>query len=238
MTSEDRNTEEKNMVRAPAMSFVRSFLSYYRGNLRSLGTAPQYQGHCLLQQRSFSSANQRARVETSSKFCDQCICYRSIGAPQANPGPVTPPPSSDGPAIFTWMKLAIGSIFTLLVPFVYTQWKNILKIGGEIEAAKAAVEKTAEVVEKVAEMAEKASEQVAEQLKDGKLKEAAEVVEHLLEKVEEDARVVEDIIHKEDEIEEDIKTLLESNIEPSKDDDGKNEHDESKPKDEHDEIKP
>lgn len=69
-------------------------------------------------------------------------------------------------------------------------------LAGEIEVAKAAVEKTAEVVEKVAEMAEKASEEVAEQLKDGKLKEAAEVVEHLSEKVEEDARMVEDIIHK------------------------------------------
>lgn len=69
-------------------------------------------------------------------------------------------------------------------------------LAGEIEVAKAAVEKTAEVVEKVAEMAEKASEEVTEQLKDGKLKEAAEVVEHLSEKVEEDARMVEDIIHK------------------------------------------
>ncbi|KAF3326461.1 hypothetical protein FCM35_KLT08091 [Carex littledalei] len=212
------------MVRAPAMSFVRSFLSYYRRNHRSLGTVTQYQGHCLLQQRSFSSANQRDMTKTS----------RSISAPQANPGPVTPPPSSGGPPIFTWMKLAIGSIFTILVPFLCTQWKNILKIGGEIEAAKEAVEKTAEVVEKVAEMAEKASEEVAEQLKDGKLKEAAEVVEHLSEKVEEDARMVEDIIHKVDEIEEDVNTMIEA----SKHDDGKSEHDENKPKDGHDEIKP
>lgn len=137
MTSENRNTKEKNMVRVPAMSFVRSFLSYYRRNHRSLGTVTQYQGHCLLQQRSFSSANQRD-TETSryfvgtirfwlillclflagiwsifrtyaylcgtchSIFSDQFICYRSISAPRANPGPVTPPPSSGGPPIFTW----------------------------------------------------------------------------------------------------------------------------------------
>lgn len=137
MTSENRNTKEKNMVRVPPMSFVRSFLSYYRRNHQSLGTVTQYQGHCLLQQRSFSSANQRD-TETSryfvgtirfwlvllclflagiwsifrthaylcgtchSIFSDQFICYRSISAPRANPGPVTPPPSSGGPPIFTW----------------------------------------------------------------------------------------------------------------------------------------
>ncbi|KAJ3702603.1 hypothetical protein LUZ61_006308 [Rhynchospora tenuis] len=256
MTSEDRNTEDKNMFRVPAMSYVRSFISYYRRSYRSLSACethspnldvvPRYRGYGFLDQRRFLSANQHDKAETS----------RSISAVQAIPGSATPPPPSGGPPIFTWLKLAIGSVFTLLLPFLYTQWKNILKIGGEIETAKEVVEKTAEAVEKVADMAEKASKEAAESMNDGTLKEAAEIVEQISEKVEEDARIVEDIIHKVDEIEEDVKTLIEPVINPSKheddgksehdenkpqdelDDDGKSEHDENKPKDEHDESKP
>jgi hypothetical protein len=58
------------------------------------------------------------------------------------------------------------------------------------------VGKTAEIVEKVAEMAERASEEADENLKDGKLKVAVEMVEHISKEVEEDAHIVEDIIHK------------------------------------------
>ncbi|KAJ4767653.1 hypothetical protein LUZ62_078028 [Rhynchospora pubera] len=241
MTSEDRNTEEKNMLRVPAMSYVRSFIFYYRRSHNSLAgcethspnlyAAPWYRGYGFLDQRRFLSANQHDKAETS----------RSISAVQAIPGSATPPPPSGGPPIFTWLKLAIGSVFTLLLPFLYTQWKNILKIGGEIETAKEVLEKTAEAVEKVAEMAEKASKEAGENMNDGRVKEAAEIVEQISEKVEEDARIIEDIIHKVDEIEEDVKTLIEPVIKPRKhdnDDGGKSEHDENKPQQENGESKP
>ncbi|KAJ3702604.1 hypothetical protein LUZ61_006309 [Rhynchospora tenuis] len=207
------------------MSLLRTFSSYYRANYRFLGASQTYlryqdlphrnQWFTLLdQRRSSSSESQHNGAEISS-------------AAGANEGAMGPTPPSDGPPIVTWAKVAIGSIVTILIPFLYTQWKAMQKIEGEIDAAKQAAEKTAETVEKVAEMAEKASKEAADQLKDGKLKEAAEVAEKVSKIVEEDARLVDDILHKVDDIEEDVKTLVEPITKPSKTDD-KNKHEEKK----------
>nr|CAD1838127.1 unnamed protein product [Ananas comosus var. bracteatus] len=106
----------------------------------------------------------------------------------------------------TWAKWAIGLITTILLPFGN---KKLLQIENEVEMIENVVENAAVVVEKVANMTEKVSSEVAERLpEDGKLKDAVVFVEHASKEVAEEAHLAQDIIHKVDELEEEVKTLL------------------------------
>ncbi|KAJ3673731.1 hypothetical protein LUZ60_005723 [Juncus effusus] len=204
----DQNSNS-NLQRFSSMPFVRYFVSYYRQNVRFFGSnenstryssvVSRYEGFNLFDRRRFlSSNNQNDGVET-----------RDIDSSQTK-GSETPVQPSGGKLPFSnWAKWGIGSLFTLLLPFLYTQWKTLLKIGGKIETAKEAIEKTAEAVEKVAEMTEKVSKEAEEEFPDNeKVKKIADAVQHVSEIVEEEANLVDDVIHKVDEIEEDVKTMI------------------------------
>ncbi|CAN6288337.1 unnamed protein product [Urochloa humidicola] len=79
------------------------------------------------------------------------------------------------------------------------------------------VEVVAEVVEEAATVAEKVSTEVAEHLPEGgRLRSAAVLVEHASKEVAEDAHLAHDIIHKLDEIEEDVKAIIEPIVDHSK----------------------
>ncbi|KAK1359214.1 hypothetical protein POM88_043688 [Heracleum sosnowskyi] len=79
---------------------------------------------------------------------------------------------------------------------------------GKLEKAAEEVEYVAEVVEKVAITTEKVSEEVANNLPgNGKLKEAALIVEHLSSVAASDAQLAENIIHKANDLKEDVEEL-------------------------------
>ncbi|KAK7250536.1 hypothetical protein RIF29_33039 [Crotalaria pallida] len=128
---------------------------------------------------------------------------------------VTPQASTS--AIFTfpsWLRWVLGSILSLLLPFWKHNWEKLQRIEGEAEVVIEEVEKVAHVVEKVATVVEKLSEDIAEKLpEDGKLKEAALVVEHASKQIVHGAQLTEEFIHKVEELENDLDDL-ESLVEP------------------------
>ncbi|KAL8097449.1 hypothetical protein AgCh_030542 [Apium graveolens] len=107
-----------------------------------------------------------------------------------------------------WLKWFVGSIFSLLLPFLKQKWDNILLLEGKLEKAAEEVEYAAEVVQKVAITTEKVSAEVANNLPgNGKLKEAALIVEHLASVAASDAQLAENIIHKANDLKEDVEEL-------------------------------
>uniref|UniRef100_C6JRS2 Uncharacterized protein n=1 Tax=Sorghum bicolor TaxID=4558 RepID=C6JRS2_SORBI len=89
------------------------------------------------------------------------------------------------------------------------KWASLLRIQGEVEMVKDTAEAVAEVVEMAATAAEKASSEVAEQLPEkGRLRAVAVLVEHASKEVAEEAHLAQDILHKVDEIEEDMKAIM------------------------------
>uniref|UniRef100_A0A0D9XJ52 Uncharacterized protein n=1 Tax=Leersia perrieri TaxID=77586 RepID=A0A0D9XJ52_9ORYZ len=101
--------------------------------------------------------------------------------------------------LFTWARLAVGSVFAVVAPFLHSKWATLLRIQSEVEMVKEAAETAAEVVEEVAAAAaaEKVSAEVAEQLpENGRLRRAAVMVEHASKEVAEEAHLAHDIIHK------------------------------------------
>uniref|UniRef100_A0A0D3HD22 Uncharacterized protein n=1 Tax=Oryza barthii TaxID=65489 RepID=A0A0D3HD22_9ORYZ len=114
--------------------------------------------------------------------------------------------------LFTWARLVVGSVLAAMAPFLQSKWATLLRIQSEVEMVKDAAETTAEVVEEVAAAVEKASAEVAE---------AEQLPEHGAHKrasreVAEEAHLAHDIIHKVDEIEEDVKTMIEPIIDNHK----------------------
>lgn len=78
-------------------------------------------------------------------------------------------------------------------------------------------EAVAEVVEEAATFAEKVSSEVAEQLPEGgRLRTAAVLVEKASKEVAHEAHLAQDIIHKVEEIEEDVKAIVEPIVDHSK----------------------
>ncbi|GFY90085.1 hypothetical protein Acr_07g0002820 [Actinidia rufa] len=89
-------------------------------------------------------------------------------------------PAPHKPIFPKWAKWLLGSILSLVLPFPSQKWKNFLTFEGKVEEVVEEVENVAEVVEKVATTAENVSAKVADKLPDnGKLKEAALLVEEL-----------------------------------------------------------
>ncbi|BAH94852.1 uncharacterized protein [Oryza sativa Japonica Group] len=119
--------------------------------------------------------------------------------------------------LFTWARLVV--VLAAMAPFLQSKWATLLRIQSEVEMVKDAAETAAEVVEEVAAAVEKASAEVAEaeQLPEhGALRRAAALVERASREVAEEAHLAHDIIHKVDEIEEDVKTMIEPIIDNHK----------------------
>ncbi|XP_020104875.1 uncharacterized protein LOC109721593 isoform X2 [Ananas comosus] len=172
------------------MSLIRCLASYYRRNLR-LPSHRRALSNDLTPSHSRSLATFDQRREVSVDRIDNKPTLPST--PQKSP-------------FSTWAKWAIGLITTILLPFGN---KKLLQIENEVEMVENVVENAAVVVEKVANMTEKVSSEVAERLpEDGKLKDAVVFVEHASKEVAEEAHLAQDIIHKVDELEEEVKTLL------------------------------
>ncbi|CAL0331467.1 unnamed protein product [Lupinus luteus] len=96
----------------------------------------------------------------------------------------------------------------------FPYWYELISLTGEAVVVVEEVETVANIVEKVATVAERVSENIAEKLpEDGKLKEAALVVEHASKQVIHGAQLTEEFIHKVEELKNDLDDL-ESFIEP------------------------
>uniref|UniRef100_A0A803LEW6 Uncharacterized protein n=2 Tax=Chenopodium quinoa TaxID=63459 RepID=A0A803LEW6_CHEQI len=142
---------------------------------------------------------------------------RAEGASTGGDGKPTPPSPKPRPPParrVSWIKMVLGSMFSLLLAFWAPKWTTLLRIGGEAEVVLREVEQVAEVVEKVATVTERLSEEVANELPDGnKFKEAALVVEHVSEEAATDAHLAEEIIHKVDVMKQDFEDV-EEKLEP------------------------
>ncbi|GJM84412.1 hypothetical protein PR202_ga00078 [Eleusine coracana subsp. coracana] len=120
-------------------------------------------------------------------------------------------------SFFTWARLAIGSVLAVATPFMHSKWASFLRIQSEVEVVKDAVEAVAEVVEEAATLTEKVSSEIVEQLPEGgRLRPVAVLVEHASKEVADEAHLAKDIIHKVDEIEEDVKAIMEPFVDHGK----------------------
>ncbi|KAL6883691.1 hypothetical protein ACP4OV_011105 [Aristida adscensionis] len=177
-------------------SLVRSFASLYAQKLRSttrLGPATAAPARS-----AFAAAGNRPRS------------FASGGAADTARRPRAPQDEHERVPFFTWARLAIGSLLAAATPFLHSKWASFLRIQSEVEMVKDTAEVVAEVVEEAAAAAEKVSSEVAEQLPEGgKLRTAATLVEHASKEVAEEAHLARDIIHKVDEIEDDVKAIIE-----------------------------
>ncbi|KAG1334599.1 hypothetical protein COCNU_03G007180 [Cocos nucifera] len=194
------------------MSLVRSLASYWRRNIHLLdrhGSHPhdlmhvsRLQWTAVADQRRNCSGDQHAGAK--SKIGEN-VARESFRTS-------TPPRSP-----FSWARWAFGSILALILPFWQNKWMTLLRIEGEVEMAADIVENAAEMVEKVATVTEKVSSQVADRLpEDGKLKNAALLVENVAKEAAEEAHLAKDIIHKVDELKNDVEMLLEPILETEK----------------------
>ncbi|KAL0335080.1 UNVERIFIED_CONTAM: hypothetical protein Sradi_4719900 [Sesamum radiatum] len=112
------------------------------------------------------------------------------------------------------VKWLLGSVVSLLMPFWKNKWDYLLTLEGEAAKVAEEVEAVAEVVEKVATTADKALTEVANQLPDkSKLKEAAQVMEHVSNVAAHDAQLIENIIEKVGDVKQDLEEL-ERMVEP------------------------
>ncbi|CAH9081800.1 unnamed protein product [Cuscuta epithymum] len=108
----------------------------------------------------------------------------------------------------TWTKWLIGSMLSVIFPFLKCKLDGIQKIEGEVEEVVQEVEEVAEVVEKVATTVEYVMGVVADKIPaNSNLKEVVEVVEHASAEVAEDAHSVTAFIHKVEVVKEDLKNL-------------------------------
>ncbi|TVU30857.1 hypothetical protein EJB05_22503 [Eragrostis curvula] len=182
-------------------SLVRSFASLYCQKLRS--------------------TTRLGPVTAPPRFqvCDQprFLASGAAGATRRPPALPRQYEQERTPTFFTWARLAIGSVLAAATPFVHSKWASLLRIQSEVEAVKDAAEVVAEVVEETATLAEKVSSEIAEQLPEGgRLRPVAVLVEHASKEVAEEAHLAKDIIHKVDEIEEDVKAIIEPFVDHGK----------------------
>ncbi|KAL8521154.1 hypothetical protein ACS0TY_011632 [Phlomoides rotata] len=113
-----------------------------------------------------------------------------------------------------WMKWVLGSLVSVLLPFWKNKWDTLLTLEGEAEKVVEEVEVVVEVVEKVATTAEKVAEVVLKQLPDNsKIKEAAQVVEHVSSVAAHNAQLIQNLINKVDDVKQDVEEL-EKIVEP------------------------
>ncbi|XP_066379482.1 uncharacterized protein [Miscanthus floridulus] len=179
-------------------SLVRSFASLYCQKLRSTTRL----GPVTAAPPRFQAMNRRG-LSASSGAAD------ARRPPAALPMPSQQSQQQKRTPFFTWARLAVGSILAAATPFLHSRWPSFLRIQSEVEMVKDTAEAVAEVVEKAATVAEKASSEVAEQLpENGRLRAAAVLLEHASKEVGEEAHLAQDILHKVDEIEEDVKAIM------------------------------
>ncbi|CAM0957081.1 unnamed protein product [Alopecurus aequalis] len=203
---------------------VRSFALLYRGKqmMGCHGRGDLRLAPALGWPRSFAASGPRRGANE-----DFLRGFRETsGSSSSNTGdatrPASPPRLQQGhdrapPPFFTWARLAIGSVVAVTAPFVHFKWASFLRIQSEVDMVKDMAETAAEVVEDVAGVAEKVSAELAGQLpEDGRLRHAAVLVEHASKEVAEEARLAQDIIHKVDEIEEEVKAMIEPIIDHGK----------------------
>ncbi|XP_041011793.1 uncharacterized protein LOC121255499 [Juglans microcarpa x Juglans regia] len=130
-----------------------------------------------------------------------------IPAPAPTPAAAPSPPKL---FFFRWAKWILGSILALSLPMWNRDWGKLRRIEGDAEMVVEEVEIVAQVVEKVASVAEKVSAEFAEKLpENGKLKEAALLVERVSKEAAHDAQLTTDFIHKADVLKEDLEALVE-----------------------------
>ncbi|VFQ81832.1 unnamed protein product [Cuscuta campestris] len=110
--------------------------------------------------------------------------------------------------ILTWAKWIIGSMLSLIFPFLKGELEGIRKIEGKVEGVAEEVEEVAEVVETVATTVENVIGRVADKIPaNTPLKEAVEAVEHASAHLAQDAHYITTFIHQVEDVKDDIEKL-------------------------------
>ncbi|KAI3412787.1 uncharacterized protein J3R85_016912 [Psidium guajava] len=167
---------------------------------RSRFATSRQMGHCrFVDSRSVTSLGARQSTRTRD------VAVRSSVDPLPRL-PSDPSPSS-------WKFWVLGVFVSMILPFWRNKWGPLWKLKNDVEAAVEKADHLTEFVEEVAEKVEHVAEEVTEHLPDGKLKDAAALVEHWAETVDKDAHLAGDIIDKVEEVEKDVDSFMEpSNV--------------------------
>ncbi|KAJ0024095.1 hypothetical protein Pint_08395 [Pistacia integerrima] len=123
----------------------------------------------------------------------------------------SPPDPSPGSCLRRKMFL-LGIVISTILPFWTNNWGPFEIIGKQVQTVVETVEDVAEFVEKVADGVEKVAEDVADDLPEGgKLKDVVIYVEKVAETAAKNARLVEEFIDKVEEVERQVKSLIDPN---------------------------
>ncbi|XP_048437350.1 uncharacterized protein LOC103940295 isoform X2 [Pyrus x bretschneideri] len=127
--------------------------------------------------------------------------------------PGAPLPSD--PSGINWKLWLVGMLFSVAIPFWKNKWWPLQNIKAPIlctekfSTALDTVEDVAEVVEKVAGQVEKVADDIADHLPEGRLQEAARIVESVAREAGKDAALADDLIEKVEEVEKEVDSIIE-----------------------------
>ncbi|KAK1359217.1 Chemoreceptor [Heracleum sosnowskyi] len=177
-------------------NWVTILLYRYRASSSSSGHSTSYPGlkHAVQMCRQGEDSSILQQKQRFSGYSSVLFTNREIDMLKRESNKVEVQSAAPAPPrqnIYAWLKWFVGSIFSLLLPFLKQKWDNILLLEGKLEKAAEEVEYVAEVVEKVAITTEKVSEEVANNLPGNAS----------------DAQLAENIIHKANDLKEDVEEL-------------------------------
>ncbi|XP_048437352.1 uncharacterized protein LOC103940295 isoform X3 [Pyrus x bretschneideri] len=121
--------------------------------------------------------------------------------------PGAPLPSD--PSGINWKLWLVGMLFSVAIPFWKNKWWPLQNIKEKFSTALDTVEDVAEVVEKVAGQVEKVADDIADHLPEGRLQEAARIVESVAREAGKDAALADDLIEKVEEVEKEVDSIIE-----------------------------
>ncbi|XP_068313200.1 uncharacterized protein [Pyrus communis] len=127
--------------------------------------------------------------------------------------PGAPLPSD--PSGINWKLWLVGTLFSVAIPFWKNKWWPLQNIKAPIlcterfSTALDTVEDVAETVEKVAGQVEKVADDIADHLPEGRLQEAARIVESVAREAGKDAALADDLIEKVEGVEKEVDSIIE-----------------------------
>ncbi|KAL2317677.1 hypothetical protein Fmac_031553 [Flemingia macrophylla] len=138
---------------------------------------------------------------TRKNFRDMAIF---ANVPPGNSPPVDPSPGH-------WNYWTIGAIiFSIILSFTRSKWGPLLQFKEKIDTTIDEAERVADIVEEVAEGVEKIAEGAVKHLPEGKLHDAAEIVEKVAADLDKNAEIAQDVLEKVEDVEKEVDSFFES----------------------------
>ncbi|KAK7385340.1 hypothetical protein VNO78_31056 [Psophocarpus tetragonolobus] len=130
------------------------------------------------------------------------VVYAGIGDPVD--------PSSPG----SWKLWILGSIFTILLPFITRgKWGPLLQLKEKVETTIDEAQRVVDIIEDVAETVDKVAEETVKNLPPGKLRDAVAFVEKVAENIDKHAERAEDALEQVENMGDQLESIMESTTE-------------------------